>query len=229
VTADERVLRIARELDERDAALAASIAEVADLEREVEWLRERATEVHALLDRLPAEREAAAADVAAAREELGERSRALQDAEAALAAAEGGRDEEAVAAARRRLVRARDAVRSAERKLARVEEAAAELERAADAAGREAPELEARARELAARMRGTARVARAGAEDPEPTLPGVVDWAARARATVFVARGGLETERERGVREANELGASVLGEPLTATSVALVRRRLEAS
>jgi chromosome segregation ATPase len=225
--ADERALRIARELEERDAALAASIAELAELEQEVEWLRERAAEVQALLDRLPVEREAAGAEVAAAREELAARERTLRDDEAALAAAEGGRDEEAIAAARRRLVRGRDAVSSAARKLARVEQAAAELARAGEAAGRKAPELEARARELAARMRGMPRVARAGAQDPEPTLADVIEWAARARATVFVARGGLETERERAVREANELGASVLGEPLAATSVALVRRRLE--
>jgi chromosome segregation ATPase len=229
VTADERALGIARELEERDDALAASIAELAELEHEIERLRERATEVQALLAGVPAERERAAVEVGAAREELAARERALRDAEAALAVAEGGRDEEAIAATRRHLVRARDAVSSTERKLARVEAAAAELERAADAAGREAPELEARARDLAVRMRGMRRVARAGAEDPEPTLSGVVEWAARARATVFVARGGLETERERGVREANELGASVLGEPLSATSVALVRRRLEES
>lgn len=224
---DERVLSFARELEERDAGLAASIAELSELERELESLRLRAAEVHALLGRLPAEREAAAAEVASARDELAAREQALRDAEAALAAAEGGRHEEAVAAARRGLVRARDAVSSAERKLARAEEAATEVERAGDVAGREAPELEARARELAARMRGVARVARAGADDPEPTLAGVVAWAARARATVFVARSGLESERDRVVREANELGASVLGEPLAATSVALVRRRLE--
>jgi hypothetical protein len=44
---------------------------------------------------------------------------------------------------------------------------------------------------------------------------------------VLVARGGLETERERIVREANELASSVLGEPLYTASVAVVRRRLE--
>ena len=64
-------------------------------------------------------------------------------------------------------------------------------------------------------------------EPPGPGIEGVLEWAARAHAAVFVARSGLETERERVVREANELAASVLGEPLYATSVALVRQRLE--
>jgi chromosome segregation ATPase len=225
--ADARAVGFARELEERDAALAAAIGELAGLEREIESLRVRAAEVQGLLDRLPAEREAAAAEVASARAEAEARERALREAEAALAAAEADDDEEALAAARRGLVRARDSASSAARKLARGEAAAAELERAAGAAQREAPQLEERARGVASRLRGLARVARAGAEEPEPTPAGVVAWAAKARATLFVARSGLETERERVVREANELGASVLGEPLVATSVALVRRRLE--
>ncbi|MBA3788673.1 MAG: hypothetical protein H0X21_08270, partial [Actinobacteria bacterium] len=53
------------------------------------------------------------------------------------------------------------------------------------------------------------------------------EWVSRAHAAVFVARSGLETERERVVREANELAASVLGEPFSATSVDVVRKRLE--
>jgi hypothetical protein len=40
-------------------------------------------------------------------------------------------------------------------------------------------------------------------------------------------RGQREQERERLVREANELGGSALGEQLAGSSVALVRRRLE--
>jgi hypothetical protein len=44
---------------------------------------------------------------------------------------------------------------------------------------------------------------------------------------VLVARGTLESERERIVAEANALGSAALGEQLSATSVALVRLRLE--
>ena len=42
-----------------------------------------------------------------------------------------------------------------------------------------------------------------------------------------MARAGLEAERERIVREGNELASSVLGEPLYTASVAQVRKRLE--
>jgi hypothetical protein len=44
---------------------------------------------------------------------------------------------------------------------------------------------------------------------------------------VLVARGTLEAQRELIVVEANALAAGALGEPLGASSVALVRRRLE--
>jgi hypothetical protein len=55
------------------------------------------------------------------------------------------------------------------------------------------------------------------------------DWGGQVRSALFVARGTLEAERERVVVEANVLGASVLGEQLGASSVALVRRRIEAA
>ena len=62
---------------------------------------------------------------------------------------------------------------------------------------------------------------------PAPGLEALVGWTSRARAALFVTAGGLETERERVVREAAELGAAVLGEPTAATSVRLVRERVE--
>ena len=55
------------------------------------------------------------------------------------------------------------------------------------------------------------------------------DWGGQVRSALFVVRGTLEAERERVVVEANVLGTSVLGEELGATSVAIVRRRLEAA
>jgi hypothetical protein len=87
--------------------------------------------------------------------------------------------------------------------------------------------LEERSRAVSGRVAALARVSREGAEAPEPGLEGTIAWASRARAALWVVRSGLEGERERVVREANELGASVLGEPLAATSVATVRKRLE--
>jgi hypothetical protein len=55
----------------------------------------------------------------------------------------------------------------------------------------------------------------------------VLDWGARARGELLVVHAGLATERDKVVREATELVAGVLGEPLTAIGVAGVRERLE--
>ncbi|HEY6053739.1 MAG TPA: hypothetical protein VIU86_07385, partial [Gaiellaceae bacterium] len=66
--------------------------------------------------------------------------------------------------------------------------------------------------------------------ETEPSgLGGLIEWTTRARAALFVAVGGLESERERIVREANELGAAVLGDASVVTSVRLVRERIESS
>ena len=57
-------------------------------------------------------------------------------------------------------------------------------------------------------------------------LDGALEWAARARGALLLQRSGLARERDEVVREATELLASVLGDPLTTTAVAGVRERL---
>jgi DNA repair exonuclease SbcCD ATPase subunit len=224
---DERLLRFARELGARDERLAAGIAEVDELQHVTDELRERASALAEFLDRLPLERKALEAAVAQAQAELGSRQRALADATAEVERAEASRDEERRASARRAHVRARDAVTTPDRKLVRALEARETLEREAAGAEREGSELEAHARTLAARLAQVPRVSRGATENPEPGLAGTIAWSGRARAALFVVRAGLETERERVVREANELAASALGEQVAATSVALVRERIE--
>jgi hypothetical protein len=88
-------------------------------------------------------------------------------------------------------------------------------------------ELESTARALADRLAHVPRVSHGASQVPAPGLAGTIGWGDRAHAALFVVRGGLDTERERVVREANELAASALGEPVSATSVAGVRERLE--
>jgi hypothetical protein len=55
----------------------------------------------------------------------------------------------------------------------------------------------------------------------------VAEWGTRARAALLVARSQLASERDAVVRQANELGASVLGEPLPALSAGEIARRVE--
>ena len=221
-------MRFARELERDDERLARAIADVATLAGDVEDVRDRAARLAAFLDGVPLERQSAAAAVAAAREELASRRRDVERAEAELArVGERSRDDEAVAAARRAAVRARDAAGMAERKLERALEAAEALERDVAEAERDVPDVEHRARELRERLAAIPRLSREALAPPPAGLDAVAGWAARARAGLFVVRGALESERERVVRQANELYASAVGEPSYAASVALVRERLE--
>jgi hypothetical protein len=61
---------------------------------------------------------------------------------------------------------------------------------------------------------------------PAAGLRPVREWTREARAAIFVARGSLARERETIVRQANELGTAVLGEPVTALTVAAVTERV---
>jgi chromosome segregation ATPase len=223
----DRLLLLARELEARDERLAAAIAEVGALQRSAEDVRERALAVEEFLERLPLERETAETALGDAQNEAHARSRALADAEDELARAEQSADRERVAAARRELVRAGDAAASAERKLARAREALEELARRAESLRAEAPRLAERARGLAGELARLPRISGQATAEPAPGLEGTVEWGSRARAALLVVRSGLDTERERVVREANELAASALGEPVAATSVSLVRERIE--
>jgi chromosome segregation ATPase len=215
-------LAFALELEQRDEAVAQRLAALASLGDAVGALRTRADAILAFRAALPAER--AHLDDAGA-----EATRALELARdqlaAARAAVERARRDDAREAARADEARAAAAVRSAEERVERTEARRAALEREAEELAAEAGELERRAGELAERLAELPRVS--DTPPPERGLEHAVDWAARAQAALLVARGGLESERERIVREANELASSVLAEPLHSTSVALVRRELE--
>ena len=224
---DQQLLAYARQLEETDAALAQAIREAAELERETQELAAKARAATGLLARLPAARAAAETAVADARAERERRQRAADEAHARFERSERRGKAEEIADARRAVVRTGDELRTAEDRLTRAVAARERVERDAEAVTRDVPRLEQAARKLAERFAALPRVAQRAGEAPAAGLDGTESWAARAHAAVFVARSGLETERERVVREANELGAAALGEPVAATSVALVRRRLE--
>ena len=222
----ESALAFIHELERADEEVSAVLDELDELARESEAVRARAIELNEFLGQLPAERETVAAVLAQAELDLAHGRKSLEVAERELASAEREGSPERVASARRVHTRARDALRMAERRATEARDDAARLEAEAEASEREAPALEARAGELAAVLRNRPRLAeRAGAEPRG--LDGVAEWGSEARAALFVARGGLAAERDALVRQANELGALVLGEPLTSSSAAVVARRVE--
>jgi chromosome segregation ATPase len=223
----DRRLAFIRELEQADEAVAVVLTELDDLYAACEAVRGRALELEAFFVRLPDERAAASLAEQGARAAVDESRAAAERAAQELRAAEAVHDDQRIAAARRFDVRARDALRTAERRRREAEEHAARLEAQADAAADEAQKLARRARELAAALGERPRLAVEAGELPAEGLAGIADWGTRARAALLVARGQLAAERDAVVRQANELGALVLGEPLTATSAAGVVRRVE--
>ena len=194
------------ELARADEEAAAALADLDRQAQDAERIGAEALELRERLASLPAERDAAGAAREDAEGEAEERRREHEDAAAALAAVEGDRNAEKVAAARRDELRARDLAHAAERRLewARTEEQRLEHEEA----------------EIAERTKALT------AEAPAADLEEVAAWATETRAALAVARAGKRSEREALIRQASELGASVLGEPVLAETPAEVARRL---
>ena len=226
MTPDGRVALL-RELERADEAAAAQLAEVDELAGEVSELRERAVELHTFFTRLPEERTSRAAAAEEAVRALAEAHATAERAAEASARAEGEADAEQVAEARRFEVRARDSLYITERRAESAREQMTELEARAEAAERETSALEARARELAATLQLRPRLAEAAVGEPRPEAVGIAEWATRARAALLVAHSQAEDEREALVRQANELGALVLGETLPPLGASAVARRVE--
>ena len=206
-------LDFARELERRDAEAGERLGVLAHLAREVDRVRAVAAELATLRERLPLEQERAAAALAEAEAEL----RAAHDA---LTDAAWSEDDQAEGEAATQA-----AVAAADEVVERLVGRRAALARQAEEAQVRAAELAAAAAIAARELEAAPRVRLAAA--PGGELEDVLDWAARAHAAILVARSGLETERDRIFREANELGSAVLGEPLQSTNVTLVRRRVE--
>lgn len=218
----EPLLTIAEDLERRDERAAEALLEVERLQAEVDGLRAEAGTAAAFLRELPTVRAALDVEERAAAEERERTAEALRAAEDALARVQERGSESARLEAARAAQHARDAVEDAKLRGARAEQERARLEHESAERGADAERLERRGAELAAHPRLEHDVAA-----PATGLHGLLDWAARARGELLVSHAALATERDKIVREATELVASVLGEPLVATGAAGVRQRLE--
>jgi NAD-dependent DNA ligase len=219
----EGVLAVLRELERADEETGTALADLDRLAGEVDSVRARVEELEAFAVRLPAVGEARAAELERARAEASAAQRVLEEAEAAVLATGPENAQEA----ERFHIRARDRVSVAERRVAEATTAAEDLENRVAEATIEGRELHARARELAAELRGRPRIAADAGQEPRPGLAGVQAWSEVVRASLFVASGQLSTEREAVIRQANELGALALGEPLSAMGTGALARRVE--
>jgi hypothetical protein len=211
----DSLLSFAEELERRDAVAAQALTGVERLEVEVEELRVLAAAADAFLDALPAALAERAADERAATDARGEAAEAVRAAEQFVERA--GKEDQRLDA-ERALQQTRDDLHAAEFWVAETREARDKLERDGAARRVEAESLTQRAVELAPRVRDV--------PPPSPSLDGALEWASRARGALLLQRSTLARERDEVVREATELLASVLGDPMTATAVAGVRERL---
>jgi hypothetical protein len=212
---DQRAYADLQRLADRDAELAHGAERLRILDAQVAALRARAEAIDAFFAAYPEEERRRGAAAAAAQEELDRRRAEAAEAERELA---GASDDEARERADSVLARARDHVAVAEASLDRAAAAAAELERDASALPEEVPLLEARAR--------------AGADEAGPVPPpprgvrDLVEWSSHAHAELFVAAGQLDAQRERVIREANELATMLLGEPTYGSTVGQLAERV---
>ena len=222
----EPLLRIVDELERRDEQAAAALREIEELQREVEETRARGGAIAGFLASFPGALAARESEERSADESRAAAATALAEAEAALAEAEKRGREDAQLAAERAAQHARDALRDAEH---RVDRAHAERERLVleeqEQRG-DGERLVLRVQPLAETLAANPRIA---TDPPGPGLDGVLEWASRARGDLLLAHAGLDTERDKVVREATELVASALGEPLPANGVAGVREQLTRS
>jgi chromosome segregation ATPase len=212
----QSLLDAIRELEARDAVLAAEIDDLLQLEQEIADVRERAAAVQRFVAELPERRARSEAELADAEASVAHRADAVRAAEAELSSA---KNDEARAAAERALATARESLATAEAHVARVGEDLEALTRAAEAMEREAAELEQQVRALAERV----------GEAPERGPAGIEPWGAAARAAVFARRTHAEAERDRVIDEAAEVGSAVTGESLAGAGVGAIRARVEAA
>jgi chromosome segregation ATPase len=219
----------AASLEERDEAIAGELEHVRELAERAGLVRGRAAEVRTELERVPRElRELiprladADTEVTRARAQLETAERRVEDLERARR-----RKADELERARSEAATASEQFVDAERRLERLVSLEARLLAEQEALRAESAALERSAGKVAAEISLLPRVTGSAREPPPETLEGVEEWGARVRAALFVVQGTLETERERIVVEANALGEAVLGETLGASSVAVVRRRLE--
>jgi chromosome segregation ATPase len=211
----ESTLGFAAELERRDEELAHALADVERMQADVEELRTHGDATRAFLGALPelVARRAGDVEAATAAREVAEAQ--LTTADEALARAR--KDDQRLDAERQRQ-RALDALSDAARWLEQAREALEVARSEGDERRAEADSLTRRAAALAPGIRDL--------PPPGDGLAGALEWASRARGALLLEHSNLVREREAIIREANELTASVLGEPLVSSAVAGLRHRL---
>jgi hypothetical protein len=215
---DARALAELDHLGRRDETLAASAAQLLDVEANVARIRARADAIDRFFATRPDEEARLLAAIDAAASGLERRREELAAAEGELGTARTEEDRER---AENAVARAVDHVALAESGLVRTRSEHEDFER-------DAAELPA---ELAALEEEARRIAEPTHLPELPSAAGprsLADWATQSHAELFVALSQIDTQRERISREANELASMLLGEATYGSSVAQALERVRA-
>jgi DNA repair exonuclease SbcCD ATPase subunit len=207
---DDRAVNELRALAALDTELAERAAALRGLDSSVAALRGRAEQIDAFFAAYAEEEGRRGAELREGQEELARRRKELATAQETLANAH---DEDARIHAEHGVARGLDHVAVAEDRIARAQSAYDELERDAAGLPRELDQLETRARAVSG---------------VTPFDGSLVEWASHVHAELFVAAGQLDVQRERVIREANELASMLLGEQTYGATVAQALARVEA-
>ena len=203
----EDFLATLRELDQRDRQLAAEADRQRLLDAAVAEIRGRAEKIAEFFGAHASENDRLRAIEAREQATLDQRRAELADA---TAAAEEARSDEDRVLAEKRLARAVDHVALAERALDDARSARRALDEEAQRLTHELPELEERARAMG------------GAANED-----LIQWSSRKHAELFIALGLLDQQRDRVIREANELATAILGEPTFGSTPAQALEQVE--
>lgn len=213
---DERALIDLRNLATRDAELERRGRRLRELDHGAAEIRHAAEAIDAFFTAYPAEETARREELASAEAELEHRRAELAEARAEVAAAA---DDEAREHAQHALARADDHVGVAAARLERARHARDELEHEAHTLPRAVPDLEARATAIADEAQDV--------PEPGEGPRALVEWASHAHAELFVAAGYIDTQRERVIREANELASALTGDAEYGSNAAQALKRAE--
>jgi hypothetical protein len=217
---------VARELERQDAAVAEALAQIDALMDAVARLAAEDATTRVFLAAFPGEDALRRADLARAEEDHLRAEHALEQAQAALVEAERHRDEARRLAALRAHEHAQATAMVGRQHLDRVRARVASLELEHEAAVASRATHAAAAELLATDLRSAPHISlRAAFELSDPEA--IASWASSVRAALLVARSGLAAERDAVLRQAAELAAATLGEPLAGGRVSLLRERLE--
>lgn len=213
---DARAVQELHSLARRDAELSAAIRRVQQQEAVVAETRTRSDAIARFFATLPEEESHARGEIEESEDSLARRRDEVTELQRVLDLAQSEDERERTEKA---IARGHDRVAAAESRLGRARSALTALEEDAAEFPTELARLEAEASDLRDEDRSLPAV--------EGGLDALSEWASRAHSVLFLALSQLTTERDRVIREADELASMLLGEETYGSTIAKTLRRVE--